>query len=335
MNACTWWLGWRNRQCGATNGTRRYLNGLRCPLHAPGSAPDMAGSPANLRADALDAAGHGWAVFPIRPGSKVPALHGVKTCPGSGACAGGHVGWEQRATTDPARVAACWTAGAYNIGIACGPAGLLVVDLDLPKPGKPVNGRESLDRLCAEHGPLPQTWTVTTPSGGVHYYFTAPAGVALRNTAGKLGPGIDTRAQGGLVVAAGSVINGKPYEVTKSPDAIAPLPGWLAELLMPAPLPMQAPVRVAIAADRRSAWLNAAITRQLDYLTSAQPGEQNHALYVSAVALGQLAAGGALTVREVEDLLTQACLSAGLRPKPSTIASGLRAGERRPRRVAS
>ncbi|WP_245877330.1 bifunctional DNA primase/polymerase, partial [Streptomyces glaucescens] len=40
-----------------------------------------------LRA-ALDAADLGWHVFPLRPGTKRPALHGEKTCTGTGPCAG-------------------------------------------------------------------------------------------------------------------------------------------------------------------------------------------------------------------------------------------------------
>ncbi|MDI1465047.1 DNA primase, partial [Catellatospora sp. KI3] len=56
-----------------------------------------------------------------------------------------------------------------------------------------------------------------------------------------------------------------------------------------------------------------------------------------AVALGQLVAGGALREQDVEGLLTQAAFSIGLRPMETarTIASGLRAGARRPRTVAA
>ena len=85
-----------------------------------------------LRA-ALDAAEHGWHVFPLRPDTKRPALHGEKTCTGAGPCAGGHRKWEQRATTDPDRIRAAWTRAPFNVGIATGPSGLVVVDLDTPE----------------------------------------------------------------------------------------------------------------------------------------------------------------------------------------------------------
>jgi Bifunctional DNA primase/polymerase, N-terminal/Primase C terminal 1 (PriCT-1) len=45
---------------------------------------------------------------------------------------------------------------------------------------------------------------VQTGSGGLHLYFQYDKQLALRNTAGKLAPGIDTRASGGYVVAAPS-----------------------------------------------------------------------------------------------------------------------------------
>ncbi len=66
---------------------------------------------------ALATAERGWHVFPLVPGEKRPAVRS----------------WNERATTDPDRITRCWTAGAYNIGIATGPSRLVVVDLDTPK----------------------------------------------------------------------------------------------------------------------------------------------------------------------------------------------------------
>ncbi|MER7576428.1 bifunctional DNA primase/polymerase [Streptomyces sp. NPDC126514] len=98
------------------------------------------------------------------------------------------------------------------------------------------DGADVLAVLCERHGqPLPaDTYTARTWSGGTHLYIAAPEGEPLRNTAGDsargLGWKVDTRAWGGLVVGAGSTVAGRPYKVTND-ASVAPLPGWLAELL--------------------------------------------------------------------------------------------------------
>ncbi|WOT34269.1 bifunctional DNA primase/polymerase [Streptomyces coeruleorubidus] len=85
--------------------------------------PQLDGS-AQLTA-ALDAASRGWHVFPLIPGAKRPAIRD----------------WETRATTDRERISRCWTHAAYNVGIATGPSGLIVVDLDTPKGPDDTPGR--------------------------------------------------------------------------------------------------------------------------------------------------------------------------------------------------
>ena len=67
-----------------------------------------------LARSALHVAGLGWPVFPVRPRAKIPAV----------------TGWEDAATTDPGQIVEWWSARAWNIGLATGRAGLLVVDLD-------------------------------------------------------------------------------------------------------------------------------------------------------------------------------------------------------------
>ncbi len=80
----------------------------------------------------------------------------------------------------------------------------------------------------------PLTFTVATPSGGRHLYFTAPAGRAIGNK--PLGPLIDVRGggdgNGGYVLGPGSVLNGRAYEVIDDQEP-EPLPGWIADLLDP------------------------------------------------------------------------------------------------------
>ncbi|WP_338677558.1 bifunctional DNA primase/polymerase [Streptomyces sp. SCSIO 30461] len=279
----------------------------------------------------LQAAERGWHVFPLVPDGKRPAV-----------CS-----WESRATTDPARLTRCWSAGAYNLGVATGPSRLVVVDLDVPKDegDRPpaatsagvTGGADSLSRLAEEHGKRypSDTYTVRTVSGGLHLYFTAPTGTALRNTAGRLGWKIDTRANGGYVVGAGSTVDGRSYQVVH--DALpAPLPSWLAKLLAPAPLPPQRPLDVSLlAVNGLDRYLAAAVAGEVQRIARAVNGNRNTALYQASVALGQLVAGGELPASDVVAKLAAAAVGQGLHESEAlrTIDSGLRAGARKPRTV--
>lgn len=312
-----------------------------------------------LRDVALAAAARGRHVFPLRPATKQPALHGYDRCPRTGECSERHQGWEQRATTDPVRIRAAWGRRDFNVGIACGPSGLLVIDLDACKPGdRPpshwaemggvVDGQDVFTVLAeqATGNPLPApTYTVATGSGGLHLYYAAPAGAALRNTEGERGRGlgwkVDTRAHGGYVVAAGSVLEqpGRAYRVLDDRDP-TPLPGWLAERLTPAPLPV-APATPITAARGRSRYLDAAIHGETTKVLDAPASQRNASLYAAAVALGQLVAGRALTETEVTAALLSAAgkhIALGaysVYQAQQTITSGLRAGANRPRQVAA
>jgi hypothetical protein len=346
--------GWeKDRYCAACAlGKHRTTHPSTPEIRRPEPMPDTA----TLRDVALSAAARGWHVFPLRPDDKRPAFpdHPADACTGRDPrCRDGHTGWEARATTDPDRIRRGWSATPYGVGIACGPSGLVVVDLDVrkpdqnPPPGSAAalaaarHGAEVFAALCRAAGqPVPtDTYAVTTGRGGAHLYFRHPVGPALRNTAGERGNGlgwlVDTRAHGGYVVAAGSTVAGRPYTAREA--EVADLPGWLTERLAPASLPPQRPVVVDLPSGRAGAYLDAAIGGQLDILRRAAEGERNHTLYISAVALGQLAAGGALSADQAADLLEQAALSIGLTPFEArrTIRSGLAAGARRPRAVAA
>lgn len=144
-----------------------------------------------LATSALAAVAAGFAVFPVLPGRKQPALPR----------------WEQKASRDSATVLSWYRHRACNIGIATGPSGLVVIDLD-DGPGEAPpqwagarNGHDVLVRLAEQAGAqLPDTYTVRTPTGGWHLYFQTPPESHSRNTAGRLGWRVDTRACG--VVAA-------------------------------------------------------------------------------------------------------------------------------------
>ncbi|MDI2126950.1 bifunctional DNA primase/polymerase [Yinghuangia seranimata] len=324
---------WTGHPCPQTVGLRRFTNGHFCPNHAPRGghyAPD----PNPLKSAALVYAARGWHVFPLVPGQKRPAVSD----------------WENRATTNRARIDRCWDHAAYNVGIATGPSGLVVVDLDVPKNGEEPKepwssrnvacGADVLAVIADEHqAAYPHgTFTVSTPSRGTHLYFAAPAGAELRNTCGSLGWKVDTRAHGGYVVAAGSTVDRTPYTVVPDCDpAPAPLPAWLAELLLPKPLPPQKPVVLTLPNDRRGAYVNAAVNAQVGYVLKSGDDEHNTALYRSACALGQLVAGGALAEQQAMTALANAAaqVGQGSREAERTIRSGLKAGAKRPRSVAA
>jgi hypothetical protein len=159
---------------------------------------------------ALSYAGRGWPVFPCRPKAKMPLTsHGLND-----------------ATTQPATIERWWRRWPdANVAIRTGAISRLVV-LDIDGEG----GAESLRALERDHGPLPCTASVVTPGGGQHFYFKHP-GTAVPSSAEKLAAGVDTRGEGGYVVAPPSIgETGRRYEPDER-SPLAPTPGWLLELL--------------------------------------------------------------------------------------------------------
>jgi hypothetical protein len=280
-----------------------------------------------LRA-ALAHATRGWRVFPLRAGDKRPAIRD----------------WEARATTDPVRIRRAWSGrgASLNVGIACGPSGLVVIDLDTADHGsvRPVewerpgirDGVDVLAALAADHDePLPwETASVQTPSRGEHLYFTAPEGCRIRNSAGRLGWLIDVRASGGYVVAAGSVVRGRRYRASEL-DEVAALPEWIAELLREEPSQRLGPFLEVV--GRRSQYAAAALRGELDRVLAAGPGSRNHTLNKAAFALGQLVGSGLLPEGLAHVALVEASAAVGLPSHEAdrTIRSGLTSGARSPR----
>ena len=168
---------------------------------------------------ALAYAARGWRVHPLRPRDKLPKLKQ----------------WPERASTDPDTIRRWWAKEpTANIGIATG-SGLLVLDVDGDQ------GRESLN---GHH--LPPTVTARTGGGGWHYFFQVDG--ETRNTTNLL-PHVDTRGDGGYIVAAPSIHpdTGAAYTWADglSPDdlPLAPALQWLVDALRPkaAPAPTTPP----------------------------------------------------------------------------------------------
>ena len=170
---------------------------------------------------AIAYARRGIRVIPIQHATKIPLLKA----------------WTTEASNDE-QVVREWFTTTYKgagVGIATGRAAnrqFFVLDID-DKNGK--RGSDTLADLEAEHGQLPDTVTVLTPTGGRHLYFTTT--IEIRNDAGKrLGEGLDIRGIGGYVVAPPSTHeNGGEYTfehgyaITDLKPADAPT--WLIHLL--------------------------------------------------------------------------------------------------------
>ena len=163
------------------------------PLIAPGPHS------ADKLTAALRLAEQGHRVFPLAINGKVPAIDG---------------NWRVVATSDPARIRSLWTCPVmdvaldYNIGIAIDQK-TVVLDVDV-RDGK--KGEQNLAAWQAINGDLPATYEVRTASGGRHLYF------ACENSSGfpkELAGHVDIKGEGGYVVAPGSTINGRDYEVVQ------------------------------------------------------------------------------------------------------------------------
>jgi Bifunctional DNA primase/polymerase, N-terminal len=153
----------------------------------------------NLR-QALAYARHGWPVFPVVPGQKIPATpRGFKD-----------------ATTDESRIRQWWGRNpAPNIGIATGHPGPDVIDVD--QHGQAGSGFAAWNRARREglaDGPMA---IVRTPSGGMHAYY---AGTDQRS-ATLTSQHLDFRASGGYVVAPHSTVGGRPYVVVQRAPSMA------------------------------------------------------------------------------------------------------------------
>ena len=151
--------------------------------------------------NAHDYAERGWLVFPLAPHSKQPnpryAPSGYKS-----------------ATTDHALIDS-WPDGG-NIGIACAPSGLIIIDVDYR------NGPD-----LALVNSLPATHAVGTADGFHLYYRTEQLGPVR----GKLGDGIDIKYNGYVVAPPSIHPDGIAYREMDSMEPIE-LPAGLKSLVL-------------------------------------------------------------------------------------------------------
>ncbi len=253
------------------------------------------------------------AIFPLAPGSKCPikGSHGLRD-----------------ATDDQDVNRARWRRTPQaNIGAATGRAsGFWVLDIDLP------DGPESLTTLEAKHGSLPVTIEASTPRGGRHLYWRWPANDSeLRNSAGRIGTGLDVRGEGGSIILPPSVLaDGRCYRwIATSAGTFADAPDWLVKLVLPPPPTPRAEPRPP--PDNMENYVASAAASELSELSAAQEGTRNDALNRAAFNLAQFVKAGALPEGWVRGQLEANAIGAGLSVAEArgTIDSAFRAAQPR------
>ncbi|RME83655.1 MAG: hypothetical protein D6785_06460, partial [Planctomycetota bacterium] len=138
---------------------------------------------------ALEYAALGWYVFPAKGKKPIPE-HGFKD-----------------ATLDKKQIEKWWQFRGFpnlpNIGIATGPSGLLVVDID-----KKNGGLETLKEWEKEGGPLEgwkeKTFWVKSGGGGIHIYYKHP-GKKFKIKSGDIAKGVEIRTGESCIIAPPSI----------------------------------------------------------------------------------------------------------------------------------
>jgi hypothetical protein len=219
------------------------------------------------------------------------------------------------ARTADAGLASLWARHAGElVGVPTGAtSGVDVLDID-PKNG----GREWYETRRSN---LPPTRIHRTRSGGVHILFRHLDG--LRNSAGRVAPGVDVRADGGYCIwwpSAGLPIKDHPL------DQLPEWPVWLLPSLMTPPVTPPPPYPKASAT--RS--IIPAIEGVVRTVAMSPEGQRNAITYWAAHRLRESVAEGKITEGLARNLLLEAAARAGLPPREAslTINSAMRGGAR-------
>ena len=235
------------------------------------------------------------------------------------------------ATRDPETIRRTF-ARAAMIGIPTGEAsGFFVLDLDCK------NGAQGLEWLAAHEARLPQTRRHRTRSGGVHLLFVMPAGRTIRNSASRVGPGVDVRGSGGYIIAPPS----DGYDVVDA-CTIAEAPAWLLDLIDPPVAPAQPmapgpPSPPRQAGDGTRYGLQA-LDNECQAILSAADGAKHDTLNRAAFSIGGLVAAGELAEGPALHALASALAGIASRCEDypaaqKTLGAAFRAGMAKPRQA--
>lgn len=164
----------------------------------------------------------------------------------------------------------------------------VILDIDVKDPA--ADGFDTLADLGRSI--LPETPLVHTASGGVHVYFQCPDR-ELRNSAGKIGPGLDVRGDGGYVIVP-TLGSGYAWDAHWNLDAVEPVeaPDWLWPQAPSRPHTSGSPVPQT---DGLSRYAEAALDHACKAIIHAPAGQQEITLNVECFSIGTLAAAGGIS----------------------------------------
>jgi Bifunctional DNA primase/polymerase, N-terminal len=252
---------------------------------------------------ALMLAALGVPVFPCRADKRPACSHGFKD-----------------ASTDPKRIRELWAlAGnaAVLVGVPTGEAsGFDVLDID------PRNNGDAWENTnCARLG---ETRIHQTGGGGHHYLFSHAAGV--RNSAGKIAPGVDVRGESGYAIWWPAIHDIALADIAPWPDGLL----WhVLKANEPPPRPaVSSYTPPAEITDRR---IERFIRAALDAVAAAVDGEKHYRLRNSALQIGGVAARAGLSDATASAMLIEALPRAkNWDVARRTVAWGLAQGRLRP-----
>jgi hypothetical protein len=192
------------------------------------------------------------------------------------------------ASLDPLVIEGWWIRWpSALISIPTGRATRLVV-LDVDIKDDRANGYDSLEELGLSI--LPDTPLAHTPSGGLHVHFD-PGEREIRCSAGKLGPGLDVRGDGGSIIvpSPGSGYSWDPHWNLDSAP-LAPAPDWLiATTAEPQP---QEPSPRPLRPQPLDRYAEAALDDAVRAIGTAPDGQQHSTLNREVYSIARIVAGG-------------------------------------------
>lgn len=224
--------------------------------------------------------------------------------------------WSEVATTHIPTIVQWWNNEPnFNIGIACAPSGLLVVDCDLKMGDGLQEWADICQRTMGDNSWMMwDTYTVNTGGGGAHFYYGWPAWRQASQSG--ISKNVDIRSnggnKGGYVLAEGSITTKGSYEPDNS-VAVQDAPEWLQDLCVETPRPAPIKSRYERAAPTSYAGL-------VQSVCMAPDGNRNQALLWATRAMTHDGARES----EILDLLVPAAVDNGLteREATDTIRSG-------------